>query len=183
MQLGVQCSPNDIFEAHTPGRNKQNTNKQSWSPSAIGNEDSRHSVSLIRVLLDQTCSISALRMHSICSEMRPSRIRLHYRMSSGLPLSFSSYTGLSNSLPRFQMLQSPVLKLFSLWGEEKGISIQHWRCGKSEKILSWGFRTPPNPSPIALLAPSWNIQGSVGLLSQGELEPLDFLPGDEVTSL
>lgn len=29
--------------------------------------------------------------------MRPWRILLHYTMSSGLPLSFFSYTGLSNS--------------------------------------------------------------------------------------
>ncbi len=84
------------------------------------------------------------------------------------------------------MLQSPGLNKFFYEVKKNELASNTDDVAKVRKYKSWGFLTPPNPSPNALLAPTttrWNIQGSVGLLSQGELEPLDFLPGDEVTTL
>ena len=51
----------------------------------------------------------------------------------------------------------------------------------SEKLLSVGTPHPHGPSTLPY--PDSNTPRCVGLLSQEELEPLDFLPDAEVTSL
>lgn len=60
---------------------------------------------------------------------------------------------LTTSAATYPDASGPVLKSFSLWGEEKGISIQHWRCGKCEKQQSWGFLTPPIHLPMLYSLP------------------------------
>lgn len=73
----------------------------------------------------------------------------------------------------------------------------HWYCSPSRAVMwqqSWcgvvweweaskyGDSTPPWPLG-ALPSLESNVQRCVGLLSQEELEPSDFLPADEVTGL
>lgn len=73
----------------------------------------------------------------------------------------------------------------------------HWYCSPSRAVMwrqSWcgvvweweaskyGDSTPPWPL-CALPSLESNVQRCVGLLSQEELEPSDFLPADEVTGL